>query len=428
MRPPLFYGWVVVAVAFVTMGIGVNARTAFSLLFPPILDEFGWERGVTAAAFSIGFLVGALCTPLIGALMDRRGPRLVLPLGVILVAAGLALSPLSSAPWHLYLTQGLLVGGGSLFMGYLSHALLLTNWFTRQRGLAMGLAFSGVGVGSIALLPWVQGVIARAGWRAACWWLAALVLVTLLPLNLLVPRRRPEDLQLRANGDRAPAPGGPAAPSDRRVVDRAWAETDWTLGLALRTPRFWWVALAYFAGLFAWYAVQVHQTKYLVEIGFRPDLAAYALGAVGLCGITGQIAFGYLADRIGREWAFSASASGFVACYAILLLLERYPAAPLLWLMVLVQGLFGHGMSAVYGTIPADLFHGRHYGKIFGTINLAATAGAGIGPWVAGVVHDRTGTYAPAFWAAMAMSAVAATAVWLAAPRKVRAVRPRAGP
>src|SRR6267142_2724232 len=87
-RLPFFYGWVIVAVAFVTMGIGVNARTAFSLLFPPILDEFGWERGVTAGAFSFGFLISAGLSPMLGRLMDRRGPRLVIEMGVALVAAG----------------------------------------------------------------------------------------------------------------------------------------------------------------------------------------------------------------------------------------------------------------------------------------------------------------------------------------------------
>ena len=104
MRLPFFYGWVVVGVAFVTMAVGVNARTAFSLLFPPILAEFGWERGVTAGAFSFGFLVSAVLSPSLGRLMDRRGTRVVMEMGVGLVAAGLLLAPLIRYPWHLYVT------------------------------------------------------------------------------------------------------------------------------------------------------------------------------------------------------------------------------------------------------------------------------------------------------------------------------------
>lgn len=152
-RWPFFYGWVIVGVAFVTMGIGVNTRTAFSLLFPPILAEFGWDRGVTAGAFSVGFMTSTLYAPFIGMFMDRAGPRVVLPLGVGLVSIGMALAPLVSQPWHLYLTLGVLVVGGSVFISYIGHSLFLPHWFVRQRGLAIGVAFSGVGIGSILLLP-----------------------------------------------------------------------------------------------------------------------------------------------------------------------------------------------------------------------------------------------------------------------------------
>ena len=166
LRLPFFYGWIIVAVAFVTMGVGVNARTAFSLLFPPILDQFGWERGVTAGAFSFGFLVSAVLSPLLGRLMDRHGPRVVMELGVGLMGVGLLLAAQVNQPWHLYVTLGVLVGSGSVCLGFTGHGLFLPNWFERRRGLAMSIAFSGVGIGSLVLLPWLQSYIESAGWRA----------------------------------------------------------------------------------------------------------------------------------------------------------------------------------------------------------------------------------------------------------------------
>src|SRR5262247_2729095 len=202
------------------MAIGVNARTAFSLLFPPILDEFGWERGLTAGAFSFGFLVSACLSPLVGRLMDRRGPRFVIEMGTIVMAIGLALAPLVSRPWHLYATLGVLVGGGGNCLGYTGQSLYLPNWFVRRRGLALSLAFSGVGLGSIVLLPWLQALIAGAGWRAACWALAVLVLIVLAPLNLLL-ERRPEDIGLEPDGD-GPARAGAERPPLQNVVDAAW--------------------------------------------------------------------------------------------------------------------------------------------------------------------------------------------------------------
>jgi len=114
MRLPFYYGWVIVGVVFVSMAIGVNARTAFSLLFPPILEEFRWDRGVTAGAFSFGFLLSAFMSPMLGRLMDRAGPRLVMEMGVVLLAAGLLLAPLTTEVWHLGATLGVLLWAGSV--------------------------------------------------------------------------------------------------------------------------------------------------------------------------------------------------------------------------------------------------------------------------------------------------------------------------
>ena len=419
LRVPFFYGWVIVAVGFVTMAIGISARTAFSLLFPPILDEFGWERGVTAGVFSFGFFVSAMISPLVGRLMDRRGPRVMVEMGVVVMAAGLMMAPFARQPWHLYATLGALVGGGGNCLGYTGQSLFLPNWFVRRRGLAASLTFSGVGVGSIVLLPWVQSLIARAGWRAACWTLGLLVLGVLVPLNLLL-KRSPADLGLRPDGDGTSAR---AAASERlKVVDPAWAAVDWTLARALGTARFWWIAIGYFFALFAWYAVQVHQTKYLVEIGFSPTHAAWALGLVSLVAVPGQVALGHLSDRIGREWVWTIGNLGFVLCLSALLALRHAPTEPLLWFMVVAQGMLGYSLTSVLGAIPAEIFAGRHYGTVFGTVMLAAIVGGAAGPWAAGALYDVTGSYTPAFSIAMAGSVLSALAIWLASPRKVRAV------
>jgi MFS family permease len=419
MRLPFFYGWIVVAVTFVTMAIGVNARTSFSLFFPPILDEFGWERGVTAGAFSFGFLVSAVAGPLIGRMMDRFGPRGVMELGTALMAAGLLLAPLTTQPWHLYLTIGALVGAGSICLGYSGQSLFLPNWFSRRRGLAIGLAFAGVGIGSMTLLPWVQFMIEQTGWRTACTAMGILVLVVLAPINLLL-RKRPEDMGLRPDGDAAPSVNSAKPVSN--VVDPAWAETDWTLPRALRTARFWWISLGYFGGLYIWYAVQVHQTKYLVEIGFSPGVAVWALGAVSLLGIPGQIFLGHLSDRIGREWIWAVSCLGFAICFAALIALAQIPSLILIYLMVFAQGALGYGLTSITGAVVVEIFQGKHYGSIFGTIMIAALAGGAAGPWVTGLLHDHTGNYTIAFAVGIAMSGLSAVAIWLASPRKIRAV------
>src|SRR5579863_400137 len=419
MRLPFFYGWIIIAVTFVTMAIGVNARTAFSLFFPPIIDEFGWERGITAGAFSFGFVASAIVSPLIGRLTDALGPRSVMELGVALMAGGLLLAPLTTQPWHLYLTIGVMVGAGSICLGYSGQSLFLPNWFNRRRGLAIGLAFAGVGIGSVTLLPWVQLMIDRSGWRTACTAMGLLVLVVLAPINLLL-RKRPEDLGLQADGDAAPSASSAKPVSN--VVDPDWAGTDWTLKRALATARFWWLAVGYSGGLYVWYAVQVHQTKYLLDIGFSPSVAVWSLGAVSLLGIPGQIFLGHVSDRIGREWVWAIGCAGFAICFAALMALPEYHSLALVYVMVFTQGALGYGLTSVMGPVVVEIFQGKHYGSIFGTVMVVALTGGAAGPWVTGLLHDMTGDYTLAFAIGIAMSAVSALAVWFASPGKVRAV------
>jgi MFS family permease len=422
IRLPFFYGWMIVAVTFVTMAIGVNARTAFSLFFPPIISEFGWERGVTAGAFSFGFVVSGAVSPLIGRLMDRAGPRAVMELGVALMGGGLLLAPLTTQPWHLYLTIGVMVGAGSVCLGYSGQSLFLPNWFIRRRGLAMGIAFAGVGIGSVTLLPWVQHMIEQTGWRAACTAMGLLVLIVLAPINLLL-RKRPEDIGIEPDGDAASS--ATSAMPVSNIVDPVWAGTDWTLRRALCTARFWWIALGYFCGLYIWYAVQVHQTKFLLDIGFSANVGVWALGVVSLLGIPGQILLGHVSDRVGREWIWAASCAGFAICFAALIALKYAPTLPLVYLMVFTQGALGYGLTSVMGAVVLEIFQGKHYGSIFGTIMLAALAGGAAGPWVTGLLHDLTGSYTSAFAIGIAVSLLSAIAIWQAGPGKIRAVAGR---
>jgi MFS family permease len=418
-RLPFYYGWMVVAVVFVTMAIGVNARTAFSLFFPPIIGEFGWDRGVTAGAFSFGFVVSGFMSPLIGKLMDRYGPRAVMELGVLLMGSGLLLAPLTTQPWHLYLTIGVLVGAGSVCLGYSGQSLFLPNWFIRRRGLAIGIAFAGVGIGSVTLLPWVQHMIEQTGWRTACTAMGIIVLVVLAPINLLL-RKRPEDMGLLPDGDAVPT--ATSAKPVSNIVDPVWANTDWTLSLAVRTARFWWICIGYFCGLYIWYAVQVHQTKFLLDIGFSSSVGVWALGVVSLLGIPGQIYLGHLSDRIGREWVWAISCFGFAICFAALIALKFVPSLWLVYLMVLTQGVLGYGLTSVMGPVVLEIFQSKHYGSIFGTIMLAALAGGAAGPWATGVLYDFSGDYTVAFTAGIVISLLSAIAIWQASPGKVRAV------
>jgi MFS family permease len=169
----------------------------------------------------------------------------------------------------------------------------------------------------------------------------------------------------------------------------------------------------------------VHQTKFLLDIGFSPSVAVWALGAVSALGIPGQILLGHVSDRIGREWVWAISCAGFAICFAALIGLNYQPSLWLVCLMVFTQGALGYGLTSIMGAVVFEIFQGRHQGSIFGMIMLAALAGGAAGPWVTGFLFDRAGDYTLAFAIAIVISALSALSIWQAAPRKVRAVAGR---
>jgi sugar phosphate permease len=425
-RLPFYYGWIVVGVAFVTMGIGVNARTSFSLLYPAILDEFGWDRGATAGIFAFGFAASMGLTPFVGLAMERFGPQRVIPVGALFVALGLLLATQATTLWMFYVTFGAMTVGGSVCLSYIGHATFLPNWFVRRRGMMIAIAFSGVGVGGIVLLPALQLFIGAVGWREACIGMAILVLVVIVPINALLQRHRPEDLQLQPDGEQAGGASTSAVKRAAEIADPAFAAIEWTYRRIAREPRFWALSGALFCSLFVHYAVLVHQTKFFIEVGFGVTQSAWALGFVGLVGIPGQLFIGALSDRIGREWGWALAMSGYVIAFSLFLAMLEVGASPaLLYASILAVGALGAGTGPLFGSIGAELFGGRYYGRVFGLLGVATALGAATGAWATGWVYDITGGYALGFKLGLVFTVLSAIGVAYAGPGSVRPVTGR---
>ena len=257
--------------------------------------------------------------------------------------------------------------------------------------------------------------------------IAVILLTVLVPLNGLFQRRQPSDLGLIPDGASSVPEAGSSINvtnvlEEGRVVDKEWAATEWTLSNALRTARYWWLAASYSTGLYIWYAVQVHQTRFLIDVGISAQTAAVGLGLVGFFGVGGQIGIGYFSDRMGREWGWTISVLGFLVTYVLLMLLSIWPQVWLMYFMSCMQGLVGYGLASVFASVPVELFAGRRYGTIFGLLGAFAGLGAAFGPWFTGWLFDQMGNYNIAFWVAIVMCVLSIVTMWLAAPRKVRLV------
>ena len=428
--PRLFYGWIVIAVAFVTMGVAISARTGLSILYPELLAEFGWSSGAAAGAIGAGFAFSTALLPLVGKMMEAWGPRATLPLGAALVAIGYAWLTQVETLFGLYLAVSVFAVTGSMATSYIAHSMFLPNWFVRRRGLAVGLAFSGVGAAGITLLPLMAWGVAEYGWRSAALAGAALIAAVIIPLNAIFQRGSPAEMGLRPDGDPpegAQAAAGPPRPSpEDLIVDHAWAGTDWTLARAMRTGRFWFLSGGFFLGLFIWYALQMHQTRFLLEEGLGADIAALALGLTAFCGIFGQIGIGALSDRIGREPCWWIAGTGFALASACFLLFDMTGAAWLVWAAVGAQGLMGYGLAAIFGAVAAEIFGGPRFASIFAAISIVGNFGGGAGSWAMGAIFDHFGDYRVGFAICIAASIASAICIQAAAPGKVRRTAGRA--
>lgn len=413
----IFYGWIIVGLAFWFLALAYGIWYSFSVFFVALLQEFGWPRADTAGAFSVFVVVHGIAGIVTGGLTDRLGPKAVVAGGGIILAASLVGSSFIAAPWQLYLFFGVgaAIGVGSI--GWVPCVTLIQRWFRQRLGAAIGVASAGIGVGILATAPALQALINAIGWRGAFVVLAAMIVVV-PPLALLFLRSRPEEIGQQPDG--APPRAGAQRSDDARVVDRAWASRPWSVHSALRTWRFWLMIVSFGSSSFTTSLVFVHQVALLTDAGHDALLAASVVGLMGVVSAVGKIAWGFAADRLGREVVAALGAACMLAGLGLLALADRVVAA---WFVVAYGVIFalGYSVSAVITpTVTADIFGGRNFGSIYGTIQLGSGLGSASGAWLAGFIFDHTGSYQLALAVAALASILSAAGISIIAPRRIR--------
>ncbi|MDH1299808.1 MFS transporter [Achromobacter sp. GD03932] len=406
----IFQGWRVVAAAFAITLLGFGSAYSFSAFVDALQRDFSATRGAVSLVFSLaGFLYFGFGV-VSGPLADRYGSRRMAWIGMLLVALGLALASAAQSMMQIYLAYGLGVGLG-VGCAYVPVVGAVQRWFLRRRGLASGLAVSGIGVGTLLVPPLASALIDLWGWRAAYLALAAAVAV----LGCAAARwveNSPQDRGLQPDGDAArPVRAAPAsAPAGVPVL------------AAIRSRVFLLLYLAAMAGAFGVFVPFVHLIPYALDHGIAPGRAVLLLGMVGVGSTAGRFLLGSLADRLGRRASLATMYGGMAASLAL------WGTCGQFWtlaLFALVFGAFYGGWVALMPAVVMDYFGGRHVSGIIGALYTSVAFGTLIGPVAAGHAYDLSGSYLLPIVASAAGNALAAAITALLPRQRATQAMPR---
>jgi MFS family permease len=383
----IFWGWYVVAGAFLLMAANYGARYSFGIFVQPLTVENGWSRSAVSLAATINLLTYALAGIGAGRLLDRVAPRWITTAGAATGAAGLLLCALAQTPLEIYLAYGVLYGFGSAWTGAVPVTSSVGKWFVRKRGLAIGISSMGVSLGSITLIPTAAFIMERFSWRAGFLFIGLALLVPgVLIAQVLLRRTVPEAYGLAPDGD-DPAPGTGTAASGLAPLSVPLAA-----GHLMADSRFRMLALCHGTAVMVSLMTFVHQVPYAIDNGIEKITAAASLGAIGFAGLVGQFFFGWLSDRIADP-KYSA-AMGYTVMAAGMILLLQTRTVEMLLVYAVVFG-FGYGcLGPLLPILAADRFGRENMGAVFGLlIFFVVGLGGALGPLLGGLVYDLTGSY-----------------------------------
>jgi MFS family permease len=406
--PRFFYGWVIVGCAMFALLVA-NGFTigGISVFDESLLREFGWSRATLKFRDLLTFAIAGLLGPLAGYLADRFGVRkLMLAGSVMLVVALSSYSQITSARgmYGVHVILALVL----LMCGLIVDVMLVSRWFVRNRGKALGILTGGASLGGAAFPQVCAWLLRSYGWRTSFLILASLGGVLFVLVWLLV-KEYPADMGLEPMG------------LDRNAVAKTDAGMEYSA--ALRTVTFWALAVTAMTTFYSIMSVSAHLFLHLRAQGFEPAAAARGLSLLFFAGLLGKFSVGFLADVMDRKRILQVSL--ILMFLGSVLLLSGRPG--LLWPFV---ALFGFGWGGIYTLLQfltVSSFGLRAAGKILGTISVLDALGGGLGPWVTGVLFDRAHSYQTAFTivCALLLVAIAAAAAMRVSPAPVRRETPR---
>ena len=379
---PFYYGWVIFAITFLIYAFMFGLRYSIGVLFTPVQEEFGWTTAMTASAVTVFFWVYAVSAPLVGTLSERIGVRKTVLIGGLLLGGGGALVSTIQELWHLYLFWGVIAATGSAAL-YVIPTVILSRFFRRKRGRAVGWSSMGVSVGQATIVPVVANLIVVWGWRATMRALGLVVVVATSVIGYVFLREDPESMGLHIDGEE---------PDEiQRDEDSGSPEIDWEPRLAIGTRSLRLVTLSYFFAVGGIISILTFVVPHMISIGIDPIKASGAFGVIGIMSAAGSFLFGIVSDRFGRRATILATTCGMALSFFTAAFLPAN--LTMLYAWAILYGLTYGGAPEQYAAIITDYFGRRYSTTLFGFLTLGGGIGGGLFPLLGGWLVDITGSY-----------------------------------
>ena len=399
----IFYGWYIVASCwfsfFITYGVVIFAIFVF---YEPIHKDLGWSRGLFSATYSSGILAMAITGPIIGKLIDAHGAKSIMFAGSLIIGSAVFSFSQVTAPWHYFLCY-IAAGVGLAASSGISINAIISRWFQRRRGLAIGITYTGMGAGGFVISPIAELLIRSMDWQSTMMIFAILIWSTLIPLTLFVIKSDPYQLGLEADGIVTDT-----IHSTKKIKrSEIYASLPGiSLSQAVRTSRFWVVVLVFFTALFSSNGTFSQVQPFVLDLGFSTTTAATLLSLIGLLAAITKFTYGYLSDKVPIKSILLFSTAGATTAPILLLSVSAFAIPNWIFLLCpLPLGIAATAFSTLVPITAASAFGIRHIGAISGSLTSCMLLGMAGGPVFMGIMHDFTGAYTvPASIAATGMS------------------------
>ncbi|GAA4500963.1 MFS transporter [Actinoallomurus oryzae] len=398
-RPRLHRAWIVAAVALVALVGAAGFRATPGVLIDPLSQDFGWPRGTISAAVSVNLVLYGLTSPFAAALMDRFGMRKVVSVALLLVAVGSGLTVFMTAPWQLIACWGVLIGLGTGSMAMVFVATVTSRWFVARRGIVTGVLTAAGAAGQLVFLPVLAHLTHAYGWRSASV-TVCVAAVAVVPLVVLFLRDHPADVGMLPYGATEQIPKVRSTGAARRALG--------TLDTAARTPVFWLLAGSFaICGASTNGLVGTHFIPAAHDHGMPETTAASLLALVGVFDVVGTIFSGWLTDRVDSRVLLGVYYALRGCSLLILPSLFARTTHPSMLVFIIFYGLDWVATVPPTVTLCRENF-GMSGPVVFGWVFASHQVGAAIAAEAAGVVRDRLGDYAAAWYGAGALCLIAA--------------------